>query len=779
MQSAVAANPRTQPVTRFEWSPAEAGPLPDLPNPRLAGRRILIAGASSQAAADIAQALIAQGAFPVVYADDADFATGPIDGIIDLNAENRDWETALVRSLRLLRSCYEEWVREADAERLFYMPITRMGGTMGYGKDEPAHPLGGIWAGLAKTLPREIPNCNVRVLDLAEPDFRNAGDLVARELYRWGLFEIGYRNGKRYCLSAHSQEVSPPAVTLSASDTVLLSGGARGIGFALAKKLARSHGCRVIITGRTAMPDCNEPWLQMTEPEFKGYLHKLMKDASTAGNLARVRTEIDRIKTRRELFQNLTSVSVDRLPIEYHACDITSREAVGALIRQIGPGLSVVIHNAGVDAPVRLPSKSDASFLSTVRTKVEGFFNLFEAVRQKQLKIFCSVGSLTGRWGGMIGEIDYAAANEGLSRLGMWAAARAPFPVKTICWPTWERLGMIKNFDTAVAYSSALGVEEGTRKWEQELASASSGEVMFMGALGNAGSPLYLKGFPPIPDAISIEELYTQFHYLCDVVRFRPFQELTSRNRIEIPAAPLMQEFRVQGVAALPVSILLDYAIAAGDWVQPEGHRGLRLLELRGVRVNLRGLKARGTAYEFRREARGQWVDGTWTVEVKLQSNQESTGFRARLTLVYGKSESAASFALPASAKEIKPRREDSGELVWTGIHMKIVRFRQNADGSFAGEVATCPVADLWSTAYVPRGFLPHTALENIFRTAACWNEGVECAELTIARLQLTENQAGAVVVVRGNEHFWTIHNRSGQPVARIEGLAYAASEEK
>src|SRR5262249_16897123 len=155
--------------------------------------------------------------------------------------------------------------------------------------------------------------------------------------------------------------------------------------------------------------------------------------------------QIDEIKKRRELFHHLLSVSVERLPIEYHECDITSSEAVDALIQKIGSSLSVVIHNAGVDAPLRLPTKSDASFLNTVRTKIAGFLNLFDAVRGKKLKLFCNVGSLTGRWGGMVGEIDYAAANEGLSRLGMWAAGRVLFPVETICWPTWERLGMIKN----------------------------------------------------------------------------------------------------------------------------------------------------------------------------------------------------------------------------------------------------------------------------------------------------------------------------------------------
>ena len=489
MQASARPKSLARPVARFVWCPAETEPVPPLPNPRLTGRRIVVAGGREETAVPIAGVLRAEGAIPLRYTggespDRIRERLGVIDGIIDLNLDEpfeqrhaATWEMALQRSVTLIRAYYEEWRQEANAERLFYMVVTRMGGWMGHGGLEISQPLGGIWAGLAKTFPREAPNCNVRVLDLSQQDVRQAGELIARELYHWGLFEIGYRDGVRYTLCARGEGLGDADISLSPSDVVLLSGGARGIGFALAKDLARTCGCRIVITGRTTLPESGEPWLHMNDLEFKAYQQTLLKDAAASRELVRARKDIDQIKKRRDLFQHLSTVRVERLPIEYRECDITSPDAVRGLVRDLGPALSVVIHNAGVDAPVRLPGKSDESFLAIVRTKIAGFFNLAEALRGcKNLKMFCNVGSLTGRWGGMVGEIDYAAANEGLSRLGMWAAKRTEFPVKTICWPTWERLGMIKNFDTAVAYSSALNVAEGTAKWKRELASGRSGK---------------------------------------------------------------------------------------------------------------------------------------------------------------------------------------------------------------------------------------------------------------------------------------------------------------
>lgn len=347
---------------------------------------------------------------------------------------------------------------------------------------------------------------------------------------------------------------------------------------------------------------------------------------------------------------------------------------------------------------------------------------------------------------------------------------------------------MIKNFDTAVAYSSALSVEEGTRKWKRELLHAASGEVMFMGALGNAVSPLYLKGFPPIPDAVNIGALYNQFHYLGDVVEFKPFQELRSRHRIPIGMAPLMQEFQVDGAPALPVSILLDYAIATGDWTRPEGPEPLHLIGLREIVVDLGALKAEGPVYEFTRWASGRWVGGAWEVEVRFGSPRATAAEPiAQLTLIYDKQPAGPAPVHPREVVNHRTALPVSPTLRWTGIHMKRARWGRSSKGLLVGEAASCPQADLWSTPYLPGAYLPHAPVENAISSAVPAAHGNEGRLLRIVRLvpqlEPLADARDAVpapnFTILGNQRTgtWWIVNHEGQEVVRLEGLACIREE--
>ncbi|MEK8142913.1 hypothetical protein NKH18_14395 [Streptomyces sp. M10(2022)] len=83
------------------------------------------------------------------------------------------------------------------------------------------------------------------------------------------------------------------------------------------------------------------------------------------------------------------------------------------------------------------------------------------------------MGSLTGRLGGMVGQLEYAAANEGLARLGRWAGRQADFPVMTLAWPTWDRIGLISNFSATLRYMAAIDITDGLAKWQAELRAGS------------------------------------------------------------------------------------------------------------------------------------------------------------------------------------------------------------------------------------------------------------------------------------------------------------------
>ncbi len=636
-------------------------------------------------------------------------------------------------------------------------------------------PLGGIWAGLAKTLPQEIPNCNVRVLDVAEEDFTNLHRILIRELYRWGLFEIGYRGGVRYTLSA-TREESRSLTPIGPDDTVLLSGGGRGIGFALACSLAREYRCRVVITGRKTEPQHDEPVVTMGADEFKVRQQAMLRAAVQAGNLPEVRGRIAREKEYRELFGNLQQAAAEGLPVEYRKCDVTSEAEVRGVVESIGNRLTVVVHNAGVDSPVRLPLKSPDTFIDTVRVKVAGFLNLLRAVEGRKLKVFCNVGSLTGRWGGMTGETDYAAANEGLSRLGMWAGRNRPFPVKTLCWPTWERLGMIKNFDIASKYMSPLPVGEGLRLWRNELNAAQSAEVTFVGGVGRALNPLQIKGFPPAPGLANIQSLYTQFHHLGDVISFRPFRSIRTRNVISADTAPLLHEVQARGKQTLPVSVLLERLAGVGSWVQAEGWKELIVHEICDVVIRLHGLTAKQGVCEFEHHAEGSWAGQDWQVRVTIADISGGATI-AEATLIYRAAPLLAESIHAGPADAERQVKIKDAEWVWRGMLIPPARWSSPEPGTWVGTATPCQSSDLWSVPCPPLLWLPVAHLENIFRAAlAEGRRPVDCLRIGTIRFARSSGPAH-MILGRPFRQKWTVADEGAHVCLQIAGLEFYSED--
>ncbi|GCF09616.1 SDR family NAD(P)-dependent oxidoreductase [Dictyobacter arantiisoli] len=786
------ADDSVYPATRFIWDPTPT-PLQSLEiSPQIRDKKIVIIGGTDQAAKRIAQLLETHGATIYRYQHDGledeqageafRQRVGMIDGIIDLNieepfqlAKHSAWETSFKHSVSLLKTYHEDWLAETDSTRLFYLVVTAMGGLMGRGVTELSQPLGGLWAGLAKTLCVEIPNCNIRILDLSSHDFPQLASIIASELYKWGLFEIGYQNGIRYTLVARKEEVARPDLNIDAQDLLLISGGGRGIGFALAKALARNFGCRVIITGRDPLPSGDEKWVQMDAVTFKNYQQSCLKNLVPGTTIAVARRDIEQLKRRRELYQHLKAVQEEGLDIVYEVCDISSLPQVQALLAKIGPRLSGVIHNAGVQTPTRLPAKSMQAFINTIQTKVNGFLNLLQALNGKELKFFNNVGSMTGRMAGAIGQLDYSAANEGLARLGLWAAhfQQINAPLKTICWPTWEHLGLIINYQGATRYMAAMNVEEGLYHWQRELLTSGSGEITIVCPLRQILNlnPIIAKGYSPLLELPYMEHYYAQGFYLGELRQFIPYRYLLTQHHIDARITAAFSEFKVAATPALPISLLLEYALSAGERIVPDGMSNLNLQEIHTLTVNVQALKQDpdGT-FAFEREVLGDWQADKWVVDVKLTKiGTPGREALAQLQLVYAPEKPQPETAPTIDAASWPDVVLDSADdLTWMGFVFKRARWKRGTDQLLVGELLVGEVesyhpADLWVLPVPPTSQLPLSQFENIVRAVIAQRSATTAiTTLTIECLKLYDS-AAAVGPIIGNtqENSWYVMDQA------------------
>ncbi|MFF5109783.1 SDR family NAD(P)-dependent oxidoreductase [Streptosporangium sp. NPDC000509] len=700
-----------RPVRRMVWEPV---PHP-LPPPSPVARRLLVVGSDPDLAVRLASRLGADVCAPGREPEHDDW-----DGIVDLNVTGvpyrlggGEWRGALDRTTRMVQRRYASWRAESRADRCCYVAVTHLGGLMGYDDGRIGTPLGGIWAGFAKCLPRELPNLAVKVLDVDTADPDGLAGLLESELAAWDLFEIGYRRGVRHALTALPSPEPQPRLDLDADDVVLISGGARGVGFALARGLAERFGCRVVVTGRDELPTAD--WLTLPDDRYAAHRHARIAAARTADALRKTRAALKRESELRQVAANLAAAERDGLRIAYEACDCVRQEQVDALFARL-PAPTVVVHNAGIDVPTRLDMKSPEEVVRTVEVKVSGFESLTRAVlatpeRRAALKVFCNVGSLAGRMGGMIGQIDYAAGNEALPRLGFWARNTYGLPTQTLCWPTWERLGVIANYDAAVRYVSTLDPDEGVRRWIDELRSGGTGEVMFIGQVGGALVPTQLRGFWLFTGHPDLPRLHGLAHFLGDVEDFRPFHSLRGSIVHRQGSHPCLTDFTVDGRPALPVSVLVEQACSVADWVVPPGWPPQHLASMRDVRVHLSALVLEGG--RFTTSAVGETTEEGWTVNVTITAADGAVAGSMRLlyepeppALPPHQPEPPAPSPLIPAPSAVKAR--GGGRLAWSGLVL----------GTAEDPLPVVTAADLWTTPFPPVHGISPAALEAAVRAA-------------------------------------------------------------
>ncbi len=287
--------------------------------------------------------------------------------------------------------------------------------TLASGSDPWAEGL----AGVVRSAAREWTD---RVVKIVRSDVPLTSDISISELAAFDRSaDVLYKDGARH-IAGTTPVAARDAWAATASDTVVISGGTRGIGKKLGERLA-AQGAKVILVGRSA-PD-------------------------TLGD-------------------NLSFV----------AADVTDREAMRSALAGLSP--TVLIHSAGLLADGALGTVDGRVGAAARKVKVDGLINAITACGPTLTRVL-ALGSWAGRFGNRA-QSHYAAANASMA--AVINALPARITATTSEFGPWAESDMVRSIPAAIqAAMRAEGVDfvgdaAGLNALLEDLGQPSTGTII-------------------------------------------------------------------------------------------------------------------------------------------------------------------------------------------------------------------------------------------------------------------------------------------------------------
>ncbi|MFJ6850971.1 SDR family oxidoreductase [Streptomyces sp. NPDC091271] len=451
----------------------------------------------------------------------------------------------------------------AAAGGALFVTVQDTGGDFGLGGRAPGRAwLGGI-AGLTRTAAKEWPDASVRTVDCergGRDDEELAGAIV-RELLEGGAdMEVGLRaDGTRTLLRTVPEPVTPGDTRrVTSASVIVATGGARGVTAAALLDLARTHGPRIVLVGRTD-PAAEPAGLASAsdEPALTRLLAERSDRDAAGSSPARIAARAREILAAREVRATLAALESAGSPVRYIQVDARDADALAAALRDVrdawGP-VTGIVHGAGVLADKLIADKSDEQADLVMSTKVDGLRALLAATAGDPLDMICLFSSVAAVFGNT-GQSDYAMANEVLHQVASAEQARRPgCLVRCIAWGPWQG-GMVTP--ALAAHFGRSGVpliplEQGAAAFTAEL-DGTAGEARVVLAAGDDPAALSPVVGPPRAQVL---------------VRSDTLPQLADHTPAEAPV--------------LPVALVLSwFASAATAWLPAPGPLPLVLRDLR------------------------------------------------------------------------------------------------------------------------------------------------------------------------------------------------------
>ncbi|MGE3913030.1 MAG: SDR family NAD(P)-dependent oxidoreductase, partial [Chloroflexota bacterium] len=285
--------------------------------------------------------------------------------------------------------------------------------------------------GPCTVIPREFPGLTCQSIDviLSEDMLSNpgpdgeriAGQIVAELIGGTGERVVALRGDDRWVEAIEAATVSVPRDGerhLRDKGVYLITGGLGGIGLVQAEYLARTAHARLVLVGRTGLPEREtwERWLGTHSPH-------------------------DQTSQRIRKVLELEALGAEVMVASADVADVEQMRAVVSTVHeQFGP-VHGVIHAAGIlnDGVIQFKTRGAAE--SVLAPKVRGALVL-DAVLDGEPLDFFIVFSSTSSILGPAGQVDYAGANAFLNAFAQSRAGQGATKTVALNWGVWQEVGM-------------------------------------------------------------------------------------------------------------------------------------------------------------------------------------------------------------------------------------------------------------------------------------------------------------------------------------------------
>ncbi len=446
---------------------------------------------------------------------------------------------------------------------------------------------------LVKTAAWEWQKASLKSIDIVCKD-RSPEDLaqsIFDELISGGPeTEVFLSNDSaRYSIETKEEIVNSKTRPVKDGDTVVVSGGARGVTAECILELSKEAKLNIAILARTELLD--EPdYLKncTTDADIKQGILNSTKERGEKLTPIELNSLAKKIISCREVRGYISKMKNNGSDVQYYSIDVLNSSQVEKTIENIRDKfgkIDILIHGAGVLADKLIHEKTEEQFDKVFSTKVIGFKNLLDATEKDNLSYISCFSSIAARTGNA-GQVDYSMANEVLNQVCRAEKIKrnGKTIVKSINWGPWE--GGMVSAELKVHFESMgvilIPLKEGARAFVDELIDESANVEVVIGTKLDTWSAPKEKS-----------------------------QKLNWDMWIQEKRFPYLSSHRINGIAVVPVMMINELCLRLSSALFPKK----TVKEVKDLKV-LKGIKLE----HF--EDKGDWFEISCLLEEENNKTQ-------------------------------------------------------------------------------------------------------------------------------------------------------------